>query len=543
MPGNQELIDTIVPRLARNLRRMASYLHYTDRQIADWDPEREAHQVGAWAVGHLIEGTCACYERLRPPLGYELHLRQALERCDRTHRITPADLIRAGLITPPLALRADYLGTALEATIDAAGKVVFATCAHDSLSLAGKMARQSVTGPWDYKRYGRFWRRQAKGGRWTTVNEATVRAGSLPPGTVLQGECHSQMLQAVIGEEGKVRFNVYDLRLMSWGDGTAVPTSGNSLVVAGTDGNSLLHVRVLVASGARTDAFEAMDGNGRLRLKTVDASGSVTSDLLESNLDSARAGTLSALKQQLPGLLPPHVLTPAEKLQVLGQVTSILRQARFNGEPYDSLAEAAEAARESVVQDRAKTNGWGFWHFQDEKGDWLPLDQKQREFWTALLAAADPYAFWAAHSASGVTLERFLKRAVIGGRFPAKARDITRTIPFPLITMPDGESLEWGDVLWCAAPNPHPFLDGCGNDKVSTSCPNPDCRAKRPVPLILLTFRIFTKGSRTLDHAFHCSGCGNYWPCFGPSQCPRCEVGTPVVRGGHPTRTKVWLPQ
>src|SRR5262249_13220879 len=34
-----------------------------------------------------------------------------------------------------------------------------------------------------------------------------------------------------------------DLRLMPWGDGSDVPTSGQSLVILGTDGAGLLHIR------------------------------------------------------------------------------------------------------------------------------------------------------------------------------------------------------------------------------------------------------------------------------------------------------------
>src|SRR5262249_16851646 len=77
------------------------------------------------------------------------------------------------------------------------------------------------------------------------------------------------------------------LRLMSWRDGSWVPTSGNNVVMVGTDNNGLLHIRIFDAAGRRT------------------------ADSNETQLP-ARAAAIATLKQQLPGLLPPHVLTEAE---------------------------------------------------------------------------------------------------------------------------------------------------------------------------------------------------------------------------------------
>jgi hypothetical protein len=92
----------------------------------------------------------------------------------------------------------------------------------------------------------------------------------------------------------------FDLQLMSWGDGTRVPTLGNHLVIVGTDNNNVLHVRVF------------------------DQGGDWVTDTDETKLPPAQAQAISALKQQLPDLLLPHVLTDAEKARVLGEVSSIL---------------------------------------------------------------------------------------------------------------------------------------------------------------------------------------------------------------------------
>jgi hypothetical protein len=96
----------------------------------------------------------------------------------------------------------------------------------------------------------------------------------------------------------------YDLRLMSWGDGSGVPSSGNRLVIVGTDIAGRLHIRIF------------------------DASGKQVTDKDETKLAATQAGAISALKQGLPDLLPPHVLTSAEKDQVLSEATSIVGQTR-----------------------------------------------------------------------------------------------------------------------------------------------------------------------------------------------------------------------
>src|SRR5262245_57647351 len=75
----------------------------------------------------------------------------------------------------------------------------------------------------------------------------------------------------------------FDLRLMSWGDGSGVPTSGNNLVIVGTDNNGLLHIRIFDAGGNRV-----MDKD-------------------ETQLPASQAGAITTLKQQLSGLLPPHL--------------------------------------------------------------------------------------------------------------------------------------------------------------------------------------------------------------------------------------------
>ncbi len=105
----------------------------------------------------------------------------------------------------------------------------------------------------------------------------------------------------------------FDLRLMSWGDGSGVPASGNNLVIVGTDNNGLLHIRIFGAGGnPLTDTDETM-------------------------LPSTQARAILTLKPQLPGLLPPNVLTNVKKAQVLSEVISIVGEtpAGISQRPHD----------------------------------------------------------------------------------------------------------------------------------------------------------------------------------------------------------------
>ena len=125
---------------------------------------------------------------------------------------------------------------------------------------------------------------------------------------------------------GSLHFGVDrpDLQLVTWGAGPGVLTSGKSLVIAGIDGDGLLHIRAFDAAGVRTDIFERKDRGGSLHLVTADASGKVLSDKLESDLFKLRNDAIKYLKQNVPGLSPPHDLSSAEKGRVLSEVTSIV---------------------------------------------------------------------------------------------------------------------------------------------------------------------------------------------------------------------------
>ncbi len=128
--------------------------------------------------------------------------------------------------------------------------------------------------------------------------------------------------------------STYDLQLISWTDGAAVPTSAQNLILVGTDPNGLLHIRTYGPSGAFADTVETQaDSTSPLYLKSTNASGNVLSNLPESSLSSAQTSALSDLKASLPDLLPPHVLTDSERSQILSQTTAVLDRPHLTQVP------------------------------------------------------------------------------------------------------------------------------------------------------------------------------------------------------------------
>jgi len=86
--------------------------------------------------------------------------------------VTPADLIAAGLVNPPLQVERFYKGVQLEATVEQDGRVRFEQSTYDSLSMAGGMARKSVIGAPEGRDYP-----QTNG--WTFWQYRDVETGTL----------------------------------------------------------------------------------------------------------------------------------------------------------------------------------------------------------------------------------------------------------------------------------------------------------------------------------------------------------------------------
>jgi hypothetical protein len=116
-----------------------------------------------------------------------------------------------------------------------------------------------------------------------------------------------------------------DLRLMDWGDDSAVPNSGVNLVVLGSTNNGVLHFRIFGPEGGRV------------------------TDTDETKLP-AQAGAISALKKQLQALWPPRELSLAEKGGIIAAVTSIVGQAHLNDPNAFASVDIIEQTSEALVQ-------------------------------------------------------------------------------------------------------------------------------------------------------------------------------------------------
>ena len=107
---------------------------------------------------------------------------------------------------------------------------------------------------------------------------------------------------AALLTRGRHSLRDFDLRLMPWGDGNGVPTSGNALVIVGNDGDDRVHVRIFDQDGHRV------------------------TDTDETKLPPAQSLPILALKRRVPVLLPPHVMTALERSRTLEVVASIVFQ-------------------------------------------------------------------------------------------------------------------------------------------------------------------------------------------------------------------------
>jgi hypothetical protein len=130
--------------------------------------------------------------------------------------------------------------------------------------------------------------------------------------------------------------NPCDVSVVSWGDGTSVPTSGQNLVIVGTDNNNQLQIRIF-------------DGGGNL-----------VTDTSKTPLPSSQAGAIAKLKQELTPLLPPRVLSSAEKAQIIAAVTSILGQTATKpniGQVCMKISQQVGLHPQLVAFDVTKANG------------------------------------------------------------------------------------------------------------------------------------------------------------------------------------------
>jgi hypothetical protein len=122
---------------------------------------------------------------------------------------------------------------------------------------------------------------------------------------------------------------------MSWKDGSGVPTSGNKLVIVGSDDHGLLHIRIF------------------------DAGGKSVMNTDETKLSDAQVGAILTLKRQLQGLLAPHELTGGEKARVIRKVTSIVAQTSQDTQPTLRQAQPSKLPAKSRTTRSARVRDAG----------------------------------------------------------------------------------------------------------------------------------------------------------------------------------------
>ena len=104
-----------------------------------------------------------------------------------------------------------------------------------------------------------------------------------------------------------------DLKLLNWGDGSGVPTSGDTQIIAGIDNKGLLHVRIF------------------------DVAGPLALDEDETKLPIILTGAAATLKHEIASLSPPHILTSAEKIKLITDVKAVFGQPQDRGRSPDDL--------------------------------------------------------------------------------------------------------------------------------------------------------------------------------------------------------------
>jgi hypothetical protein len=201
----------------------------------------------------------------------------------------------------------------------------------------------------------------------------------------------------------------------------------------------------------------------------------------------------------------------------------------YQGRWYVDLGEATRAAEADLFHDRDrfhetdKLDAWRFWSISvDGKSNSEPMANLRAEWWTGLksVSADELESWWHHHTAGGrdrISFRRWLYLAVVGGSVKGRCRQFTRSVMFPLVDLPDGDTLGCGDVL-------------VNHDHQHS--PNDPKGVIQGQP----TLRVFPARKYIPATAWRCTNCSNYWVVDRRgTTCPRCS--SPHVR----RPSKVWV--
>jgi hypothetical protein len=220
-----------------------------------------------------------------------------------------------------------------------------------------------------------------------------------------------------------------------------------------------------------------------------------------------RGGWAAVGDEELPAL-PPGTPLKATYLGVPFEAELTERRTvrlREPGAEFDSLAQAAEAAREHVREVVRPHRPWAEWRYRGANGE-AALEALRARFWGELLAPGFDPQRWAqatCHERNGrpVGLRDFFIHAAVGSMLP-KVGDFGRSVMFHLVRLPDGRRLDFGRVLLCTS---------CGRDSDGRACRFCAAHEITPPPPAAPVARLFPEGGRVVWPAWRCCACANHW--------------------------------
>ncbi len=220
----------------------------------------------------------------------------------------------------------------------------------------------------------------------------------------------------------------YDLRLMLWGDGSGVPTSGNNLAIVGVQYfNDLPFYRI-----------RWFDVGGNVREYDERAS-------LGMNIHEEMAWA-----KQLSALLPPHEMTGAEKAEVTGIVTKIVGHPNLKFDPAFAVAFHARGLARLEAKEYDGAIADLFRAVTDSGLNDLPWWEDE---FTAIVAGngAESPGTSAPASYRSDLARAFVKRAyryIVKSEYNKAAQDLGRAVRFDPMGVPVDDDFPDGPAQW-----------------------------------------------------------------------------------------------
>jgi hypothetical protein len=176
--GLNRLLEEPSPEFVKLAVQNIETRNLTPKVIAEWKPIL-ANAIQDWAKRYAL---AIALERPTGAAGVAPSKPQGIISPPAGHGRTLAEIIRAGLLAPPLKLFRRYKGKRLEATLLADGAVEFQGQRYTTCSAAAEAARATVSGKKMNTNGWTFWRYEGAGGKKHTLAEARGGAGGKAEG-------------------------------------------------------------------------------------------------------------------------------------------------------------------------------------------------------------------------------------------------------------------------------------------------------------------------------------------------------------------------